>query len=126
MPRDPRHDALRTLYRGAADSKDPSMLALEDLSDPMGEPDGDYDDLGRMDDRPLMEDETMLPGGRMVPIDDLEARGAMTEDLWRKARPSVTEAHYRDTAGAMVPEEQAGDEALMARILEQVRRDGAR
>jgi hypothetical protein len=39
--------------------------------------------------RMMAEDETMLPGGAMVPIDDLEASGSMTDALWRKTRPDV-------------------------------------
>lgn len=46
----------------------------------------------------MMEDETMLPGGEMVPIDDLEAAGGMTEALWRKTRPDVYRAHEAESA----------------------------
>lgn len=44
MPRPPNDRALRDLYRDGDRSDDPQMAALEDLSDPMGEPDDDADD----------------------------------------------------------------------------------
>lgn len=143
MP-DYRRSALRDIYRpsmGASGNLTPDerarMLALEDLADPMGEPDDDWDDQ----DRPMMEDETMLPGGRMVAIDDMGDR--MTDDLWHKTLPSVSRYHFegvpgrdkqhgapipgysegsaRDAAGVMVGEEGAGDEGLLQRVMERLR-----
>lgn len=99
MP-DYRRSALRDIYRpsmGASGNLTPDerarMLALEDLADPMGEPDDDWDDQ----DRPMMEDETMLPGGRMVAIDDMGDR--MTDDLWHKTLPSVARYHFEGVPG---------------------------
>lgn len=47
----------------------------------------------------IAEDETMLPGGRAVPIDDLEESGMMSDALMRKATPSVYAAEH----GGMSP-----------------------
>jgi hypothetical protein len=42
-----------------------------------------------LDGRGILEDEVAMPGGGALPIDDLEAAGALTPDLLRKARPEV-------------------------------------
>lgn len=141
MSRPPNDRALRDLYRDGDRSDDPQMAALEDLSDPMGEPDDDADDMPQ--NRPMMEDETMLPGGRMVPIDDLQERGEMTPDLWRKTWPSVFEAHdqgrgpFQDAKSKRArpgdrdyidremvrntPEERIGDEGFAETLLRNLR-----
>lgn len=48
------------------------------------------------DDIPLLEDMTVLPGGRTAPIDDLEQAGIMTDALWAKTGPDVQAGHQRN------------------------------
>lgn len=140
-PLDPHLAALIDRERSALDRPmDPHMAALEPDGDEYGEMDVDSSDYADdpaagMDvsqNRPMMEDETMLPGGRMVPLDDLEARGEMTPDLMRKAWPSVAE--YQLGRGAEAADERrlramrAAPEGSpeQAALLEQLRRMAGR
>ena len=93
------------------------MQALEDLSDPYGEPDGDADDApgpipgrdgrvvlgpgeswGRVGGEPrflqreigpegLSPNSTALPGGGSADVDELNAEGLLTHDLLAKMDP---------------------------------------
>ncbi len=93
--RDPRSDALRDVYQGdMSDRSDPRSAALADLADPMGR---QRDDVTvRPIEGGIHEDAVAMPGGGQASIDDLEAAGAMTPDLMRKARPEVWE--YEEAA----------------------------
>jgi hypothetical protein len=104
--RDPRSDALRDVYRGGmSDQSDPRTAALADLADPMRAPKAKAtsDVIVRPIGEGLHEDAVALPGGGQASIDDLEARGEMTPDLWRKTRPDVSayhDAHPDDSASS--------------------------
>lgn len=186
--RDPREAALADVYRSRMGGRtDPRMAALEQLSDPMGEPDDDADDSAwssaaeamrpdplsamraasgaaisdreaenaRGGSRPpafnngtqqpnaanrfgaaaisdtewqrmqairpvgpggIGEDEVAMPGGGSARIADIMARGEMTPDLMRKARPEVWRAEETRAPGETSYGTEADDEERLRRF----------
>ena len=129
MP-DPRQSAivaaLRELYRDGGGGADPRMQALEDLSDPYGEPDNDEDDVipnfegtvqpgpgeswGNIGGEPrYMQREigeegldpgfVALPGGGSARAEDLNAEGMLTHDLLAKMEPGSRKEWEREYGG---------------------------
>ena len=111
-PDSPALDRYRADARTEAAAKG-ETLSEDDPLEP--EQDGDADDMRR--DIPL-EDEVSLPGGGVASIDSLRARGALTPDLIRKARPSVTAVLEADRAAGREPVRRGAAPGTVGRELE--------
>lgn len=122
------NDLFRRLFGraapGSARRDDPRMAATGLMDDgPDGEPDMDADDSDYMADPrnapigPLGigDDEVAMPGGGSARIDDIMARGEMTPDLMRKARPEVWRAEETRAPGETSYGSEAADEERLRR-----------